>query len=884
MTQEYNKPNSLKMQVETKHSRSVTEVPLRSGSGMLKEIQSPDTGALIFGASGEMGSKITSTFPKAHVHTTMQDIDKDKLDQSKAEAYSTLGKGVKVRKVPHRAWVKINTDGLLGETIAFPDKGKIPFSQINEALSRSPAEARQIVSKFLDTVLGTDTDTRRDYSNLMMVLEAGPEILPFKQNVFKFFELALSNPSAVLATNTSSLSVDDIAAKLEHPERAVGFHYFIPAHINPLIEVIAGSKTSPEVIDAMCDLAIAMNKKPIVCRKDRPGAIANRILVGVLNEAAKMSDQGIASPDFIDKVFLETFYPEQIHIKAKKAQTQFKEAPKLAKFKDEARIYQQIEECEAQRNDSDLMTKKPNLRNELLAKKLELLTEAFGELRQKALYAGIVENLSVLGSFFTPAESVPKIKQLAQGQLNIIGKYLLEVEKSPETLLKTVEEVTGSKLVAYEFPRPPKTENKPGARELIRDRLLGAYIAIAQEIIKEDLTSPGEVETACKEGFKYNYGPLELARKLGRDRVRYLTSLVNKGLDQSRPTGISKPGEFIELGKNDLSGVQVHIRDGVGFVTLGRLHMQQLQMMQNSLGPETLIALKDAVHELEAKGVKAICFKSNGGGPFSAGADLNYIASTKWNINKLIEYRNLGKEVMNTIANCKVPTVALVDGAAVGGGLELTLACDYRVFTDLAVIAMPEVALGIIPDWGGTERLPSIVGKELAKRLICTARLKNLGEKLGGEDCYRVGLADAFVTQAEFPHMITDLVDGKGPIDITKKPRPKLNHNRKTEEYPAHIVKRFELDQRYIPGRRWFTRFAELHALRLIDNSDVPGYAEQHNTDEVFKRLIGSGRNVSDYYIEPYITLVQSSVYPVLERTGELAMGLLKKLTGKGRK
>ena len=770
----------------------------------------------------------------------------------------------------------------MGETVAFPDKGKIPFAQIDEAYSKSPVEARQIVSTFLDTVLGAGTDKRNNYSNLMMVLEAGPEVLPFKQNVFRFFELALSNSGAVIATNTSSLSVDDIAAKLEHPERAVGFHYFIPAHINPLMEIIAGSKTAPEVIDAMCDLAIAMNKKPIVCRKDRPGEIANRILVGVLNEAAKMADEGLGSPDLIDKVFLETFYPEQIHIKSKKAQTQFDAAPKLGFFKDEGRLYKQIEDCDVQRNNSDLVAKKPSLRNEMLARKFELLLEAQGKLRQKVLYAQIVDNLAVLGSFFKPAQSVSKIKQLAQGQLGIINKYLAEVEKSPDTLVKSVEEVTGSKLIPYEFPKP--SANNPVPRELIRDRLLGAYIAVSQEIIKEDLTSPGELETACKEGFKYNYGPLELARKFGRERVRYLTGLVNKGLDQSQPTGISKPGEFIELGKNDLSGVQVHIRDGVGFVTLGRLHIQQLQMMQNSLGPETLNAIKDAVHELEAKGVKAICFKSNGGGPFSAGADLNYIASTNWNINKLIEYRNLGKEVMNTIANCKVPTVALVDGAAVGGGLELTLACDYRVFTDLSVISMPEVGLGIIPDWGGTERLPAIIGKELAKRLICTARLKNLGEKLGGEDCYRVGLADAFVTQAEFPHMITDLVEGKGPIDITKKPGPKLNHNRKPEEYPAHIVKRFGLNERYVPGKRWFTRYAELHAMRLIDNSDVPGYAEQHNTDEVFKRLIASGRNVSDYYIEPYIALIQSSIYPTLEKAGEIALGLLKKLTGKGKK
>lgn len=816
---------------------------------ILKHIQSLNNGALIFGASGEMGSKITSTFPKADIRTMMQDIDREKLDRSRKEAFDTTAKGVKVRKVSHRAWVKINIDNLYGETIVFPNKGSIPFTQIDEVYSRSQVEAKQIVSAFLDTALGINTNIRTNYSSIMMVLEAGPEILSFKQNVFRFFELALSSQDAILATNTSSLSVDEIAAKLEHPERAVGFHYFLPAHINPLIEIITGSKTSPKVVDAMCDLAIAMNKKPIICKKDRPGAIANRILVGVLNEAAKMVDQGIALPEFVDKIFLKTFYSEQIQIKAKKVQAQFEAAPKLSFFKDEDKIYKQIAKCE------------------LLADKLGLLQEAQGRLRQKVLYVQIVENLAVLGSFFTPASSVLKIKQLAQEQLSVINKYLTEVEKSQDIFFK---------LVPYEFPIPSQIINKAGAKELVRDRLLGAYIAIAQEIIKENLTTPGELETACKEGFKYNYGPLELARKFGSRRVEYLTKLVNEGLNQSQRTGISKPGEFIELGKNDLSGVCVNIRDEVGFITLGRLHIQQLQMMQNSLGPEMLTAIKDAVKELEEKEVKAICFKSNGGGPFSAGADLNYIASTKWNVQKLIEYRNLGKEVMNIIASCKVPTIAVVDGAAVGGGLELVLACDYRVFTDLAVIAMPEVALGIIPDWGGTEKLPAIVGKELAKRLICTANLKNLGEKLRGEDCFRVGLADIFVTQAKLPHMIASLVIGKGPIDLTKKLTLKANHNRKIDEYPAHIVKRFKLNKKYVPGIRWFTKFAELHALRLIEHSDEPGYAEQYNTDKVFKQLIISGKNVFNYCIEPQIKLVQSSVYPIIEKTSEIAFRLLK--------
>lgn len=869
MTNKYNKANTKTMdKIQATGYSLFSGIPFQKAVDLLKRIQSKDTGAIVFGASGEMGSKITSTFPRVHARTMMQDIDPERLEQSKSEAYTTLGKGVEKRKVPERAWVRINRDGLLAETVAFPDGGKIPFDEINTAYANSPDAAREVVNAFLDSVLSQNTEVRTNYGNLMMVLEAGPEVLPFKQNVFKFFELALKSPNAVLATNTSSLSVDDIAAKLEHPERAVGFHYFFPAHINPLLEIIAGSQTSPEVVEAMRELAICMGKKPIICWKDRPGAVANRILVGILNEAGKMADEGIATPDVIDEVFLETFYPKQIKIQTQKAKTQFEAAPKLAFFKDESKLYREISECERQRSNERLIAKQPNLRNELLAKKLTLLQEAQGRLRQKVLYAGIVENLAVLGSFYKPADCVGKVKSLAKSQLDIINKYLAEVKTSPAKLIQTVEEVTGRELEPYQFPEA-QVPNLPITKQGIKNRLQGAYIAIAQEILKEGLATPQDIELTCKEGFKYNVGPFELAGELGRDKSLDLISLVNQGLDQSKPTGISKPGEYIELAQNDLSGVQTYIQNDVGFINLGRIHIQNLQQTQNSLSPEMLNGISEALRDLQQRGVKAIVLRSQGGGPFSAGADLNYIESTNWDETKLLAFMNLGKKVMDEIAGSKIPTIAVVDGAAVGGGAELALACDYRVFTDLSVIAFPEVGLGIIPDWGGTERLPAVVGKSLAKALICTAKLKNLGLKLGGEDCYRVGLADAFVTQAELPHLINDLLEGKGPFDISIKPPPKANYERKTEEYPAHIVKRFGLSKPFQHNRRWVTKQAARFAEDLIDHSDDLSYAPRVNNDAAFLRLLQSGRKVANRYIKPVIYGVQNKfLAPILEKLG----------------
>lgn len=862
------------MQVETQHYGRFSSIPYKAGVEILNQIQSPDHGAVVFGASGKMGSAISSTFPKASVRTTMQDVDKEKLEEAKANALQTIKYGVKKRKVSTYQWVNISNNNLFHETIAFPNRGAIPFSQIDEAYVKSPEEARKAVSAFLDTVLGQGSKTRANYSNLMMVLEAGPETLRFKQDVLRFLELALQSENAVLATNTSSLKIDEIAAKVEHPERVVGFHYFFPADRNSLVEIIVGSKTSLEVVQAMHDLVIAMGKKPVISWKDSPGAVANRILVGLLVEAAKMLQEGIAPTELIDKVFLETFYPEQIKVQTAKAKRQFEAAPKLSFFKDETRLYKKIAECDAKVSE---VSKQGNdkLKEELLRKKKSYIEEAQINLGQKVLYTKIVDIMSGEtsgpGSFYRAPSLIKDLQVKAQGQLNIINKYLSKVKEAPEKITGSIEEVTREKLTPYDLPVPTNPMSDKEAREIISNRLKGTYIAIAQQILNEGLATPQDIELMCKEGFKYNIGPLELAKKLGSEKVKELTTLVNKGLDQSKPTGICKPGEYIELTSNELSGIQTYIQDNVGFINMGRLHIQNLAMTQNSLSPHMLEAILESIQDLKAKGVKAIIFKNQGGGAFSSGADLNYIASTNWNIEKILAFKNLGKRVMDEIANCSVPTIAVVDGAAVGGGLELALACDYRIMTDLSFVAMPEVGLGIIPDWGGTERLPAIIGKELAKRLICTAKLKNLGLKLGGEDAYKVGLADVFTTQAKLPYTISDLISKAGPIDIYKKSPKKENYDKKVEELPTHIVKRFALDKPFKHNLRWVTKHAAYFAEDLIEHSDDPEYAKRFNDDEAFKVLIKSGKKVANRYIDPFISAAKSRFWaPIFEKLGLL--------------
>ena len=787
---------------------SFKNVDVLKSSEILKEIQK--NGVIIFGSSGEMGSKICSTFARASTTVIMQDIDKDKLKESKENALSTLEKAVAKRKLSKKQLEIIKEKNLINEMVVFPERGKIPFNEISDNTS---------AMIFLSSTI---PNLKEKYSNSSMLLEAGPEIVSFKQDVFSFYNCVL-NQNSILATNTSSLRVDDIASRVNNPDRVVGYHYFLPAHINPLIEIIAGSNTSEVVIQAMRDLAISMGKKPIISWKDSPGAVANRILVGVLNETAKLYSEGLGSQAFIDKIFLETFYPKQIRIATSKAQKQFYSAPKLSFFKDEKSLYKKIKE---ERN---------------LTKKKELLEIAEGRLRQKVLYSQILENHACLGSFFTPADCVGKIKILAQDQIKKIRGAINNIEKAFE-------------ITSYDFPKPSITNYQ--SPSVISDRLKSAYVCISQEIYNEGLASIQDIEIACKEGFKWNVGPFELIRDLGNEEVLRLSKIANENFNSSEKTGISRSGDIINVSLSDVSGIQTYVQNEIGYIVLGRLHIQNLQMIQNSLGVDMLNTLSDTIKTFEKSGVKAVIIRSQGGGAFCSGADLEYINSLDWNTEKILAYRNLGKRVMEEVSNCKLPTLAVLDGPAVGGGLELALACDYRIMTDQAFVAMPEVALGIIPDWGGTEKLPAIIGKELAKRMICTAELKNLGLKLSGEDAFKVGLADAYVLQSELPILLSEIIHCKKNLNIYEKPKVKQNYDK--NDYPESIVAKFGLNKSFRHKPRWITKHAAFFAEDLINHSHDLSYSKRVDDDSAFIKLIKSGKTVSNLYIKPFLYIAQN--------------------------
>ncbi|KAF0819618.1 3-hydroxybutyryl-CoA dehydrogenase [Bacillus sp. ZZV12-4809] len=131
------------------------------------------------------------------------------------------------------------------------------------------------------------------------VIEAVPENLQLKIDLFKRLD-ALCAPDVILASNTSGLSPTDIASETAHPERTVVTHFWNPAHLIPLVEVVRGEKTGDEAVERSFKLLMQMKKKPIEVKKEIPGFVGNRLQYALFREAQYLLEEGIASKEDID--------------------------------------------------------------------------------------------------------------------------------------------------------------------------------------------------------------------------------------------------------------------------------------------------------------------------------------------------------------------------------------------------------------------------------------------------------------------------------------------------------------------------------------------------------------------------------------------------------
>lgn len=175
------------------------------------------------------------------------------------------------------------------------------LKKIDSFLSKS-VEKGKLEQKEKDDILGRikGTTDMADLKDADFVVEAVIEDLDLKKSVFKDLD-ELCKPEVILATNTSSMSITEIAAGTQRPEKVCGMHFFNPVPLMKLVEIIRGHSTSDETIKATTDLAQKMGKITVEVKKDSPGFIVNRIMIPHMIEAIKIVEEGIASIEDVDK-------------------------------------------------------------------------------------------------------------------------------------------------------------------------------------------------------------------------------------------------------------------------------------------------------------------------------------------------------------------------------------------------------------------------------------------------------------------------------------------------------------------------------------------------------------------------------------------------------
>jgi 3-hydroxyacyl-CoA dehydrogenase len=214
-----------------------------------------ETAAVI--GTGMMGPGIALTLALGGLRTTILSRHADTAQAGLAKSLSQLGI-------------------LESNALAAPEK----VGQARQALTAS--------ADFDNSIGGAD-----------LVVESGPEIMEFKQDLFARMD-AIAKPNAVLASNTSGLSITDIASKCTRPQRVLTTHFWNPPYLMPLVELVKGRQTTDAVVDAVRQLLEHCGKVPVVVKKDTPGQLGNRLQMALVREAVNIVQEGIADAEAVD--------------------------------------------------------------------------------------------------------------------------------------------------------------------------------------------------------------------------------------------------------------------------------------------------------------------------------------------------------------------------------------------------------------------------------------------------------------------------------------------------------------------------------------------------------------------------------------------------------
>jgi enoyl-CoA hydratase/3-hydroxyacyl-CoA dehydrogenase len=296
-------------------------------------------------------------------------------------------------------------------------------------------------------------------------------------------------------------------------------------------------------------------------------------------------------------------------------------------------------------------------------------------------------------------------------------------------------------------------------REDVATRLTAIMANEVAKLVGGDVADPPEIDEAVMLGAGFPEGPAKMSDETGLEGLhetlvelhdetgaaRYepaeeLERLASSG-DQFYPeSSTGDEGDGVEF-----NVVSVSVSDGVGHLELDRPHRM------NTISGDLLDELSQAIDQLEANDdVRSILLTGAGEKAFSAGADVQSMAGSADPLDA-VELSGKGQQTFGKLESCDVPVVAGIDGYCLGGGMELSMCADLRVASRRSTLGQPEHNLGLLPGWGGTQRLKHIVGEGRAKEIIFTA------DRYDAEEMAEYGFVNEVVGNDELDDHAWDL-------------------------------------------------------------------------------------------------------------------------------
>jgi enoyl-CoA hydratase/3-hydroxyacyl-CoA dehydrogenase len=593
--------------------------------------------AAVVGA-GTMGGQIAQTIAASGIPVVLKDVKDDLVQAGLDEARNV-------------------TQGQVGKLV---ERGKLTEEQGAEQID-------EIVGRIHGTT------TYDGFGDVDFVIEAVPERMEIKQAVFEQLDAATPG-HAILASNTSSLSITEIGEATNRPDKVVGFHYFYPASVMPLIEVIEGDDTSAETIGVALNFAQAIKKQPIACA-EVPGFVVNRILTAGMSEvwreqeskglSIKKIDEGMGAANVVPvgPYFLVSLLglDTVLHV-----------AEHLHESYGDERFY--------------------------VPRDMQRLV-ADGKLGAKTGGDG----------FYSP-----------QGEPNVQGDADPDVDELVELLsLKTFVEACLVLEEGVATHRDIDVGMMAGAGLDPRRGLLPPFMKADVEGLDAILE---RLETAAdrRHGERFE-PPLTLRRLVAQGR---LGQKSGQGFYPYPQLDDDQPAEVVKL----------ETRGDVAIAWLAN-------GLMNAISPQVIRDLDAVWGKVKDSGVRALVIASSNPLLFCAGADIK--SFTEMDEAGGRELVDTAHALFSDLGRGGIATIAAVNGLAFGGGCELAMACDVRLAAQSALFGQPEIKLGIIPGFGGTQRLPRLVGHNKA------LEMNLVGDAIGADEAYEYGLVNRVVLDHE---------------------------------------------------------------------------------------------------------------------------------------